>query len=119
MNDLNSVPRPSPKRPYSDKLNDARWLRLKHQILERDRYRCLYCDLPSGDLLVRHIVHNRCEPWEYEPEMYVTVCPACNHDRQPILDRLLNAIRSAVKNVPTDQLECRCRLIATFARKGK
>jgi len=79
--------------PYSYKLKDARWLRRRWQILQRDQNKCCRCGFDpvaergrirhAADLRTHLEVHHRYyeagrEPWDYPSNALVTLCNACH-----------------------------------------
>ena len=90
---------------YSQKLRDPRWQRKRLQILERDNFTCLSCRSTDRNLQVHHVVYERREPWDYPDYLYQTLCEVCHKERQEIVDRIVSALRVALKDVPTVRLE--------------
>lgn len=67
---------------YAQKLRDPRWQKKRLQILERDGWFCQMCGDVDKELHVHHKFYvSRCEPWEYDDSVLVTLCWHC-HERQ-------------------------------------
>lgn len=89
---------------YSEKLRDPRWQKKRLEIMERDGWRCVCCGDDSSNLQIHHLVYRKLEPWGYPDYLYQTLCADCHKKRQEITDRIVDAIRIAIKNVPTPRL---------------
>ena len=89
---------------YSEKLRDPRWQKMRLQILNRDGWRCLFCNADSKPLQVHHILYKRREPWDYPEYLYQTLCEDCHAERQQLTDKTVDAVRIAVAKVPTKRL---------------
>jgi 5-methylcytosine-specific restriction endonuclease McrA len=90
---------------YRDKLRDPRWQKKRFEILTRDNWTCCSCGAKDRNLQVHHLVYARHDPWEYDNECLQTLCEDCHLERQEITDKLANAMRIALKNIPTRRLE--------------
>ena len=90
---------------YSEKLRDPRWQRKRLEILQRDDWACLSCGDKEKSLQVHHIVYRKLDPWAYPDELYQTLCEDCHERRGQITDKIVDALRIAIKNVPTERLE--------------
>lgn len=92
---------------YSDKLRDPRWQKLRLEIMQRDRFTCLFCGsgLTGGkNLQVHHILYKRRDPWDYPEYLYQTVCENCHEERQELTDKAVDSVRIAVSKVPSIRL---------------
>lgn len=90
---------------YAEKLRDPRWQKKRLEIFQRDDWKCLSCHSKDKPLSVHHLVYRRIEPWEYPNELYQTLCESCHDTRQEITDRAVDALRIAIKDIPTERLE--------------
>lgn len=106
-----------PASQYKEKFHDTRWLEKKLAILKRDGERCAHCGAKNRHLTVRHIIHNGREPWDYPDECYQVFCDSCVQIRQPAMDKLVNELRLAMKNVPNEDLSCVSALILQHAKQ--
>lgn len=97
---------------YLEKLQDARWLRRRWEILERDGRLCQKCGFNGGIrfrdslhqvcdlsqwLEVHHIFYaNGLEPWDYPGKALITLCNACheNETRLPTIFSELSKLDS-------------------------
>lgn len=65
--------------PYSEKLKDPRWQKLRLQIFERDNWCCQSCFDSESTLAVHHLFYEEgMEPWEYPTTLLVTLCESCH-----------------------------------------
>lgn len=62
---------------YSDKLKDPRWQKKRLKILERDNWRCQYCNDNKNTLHIHHFSYCD-EPWESEDIELITTCEICH-----------------------------------------
>lgn len=90
---------------YSQKLKDPRWQKKRLQILERDGWKCQSCTSTTKTLQVHHLVYAKRDPWDYADDCYQTLCEDCHEIRQELSDKASNALKLALKNVPTEKLE--------------
>lgn len=69
-----------PYKSYYEKLRDPRWQKMRLQVMERDKFRCVSCGREDVTLNVHHAVPYRkgCEPWEYELDELTTLCEYCH-----------------------------------------
>jgi len=95
----------TPKPSYSQKLRDPRWQRKRLQILERDDWTCQSCRETQIELQVHHLVYGRRDPWDYPDDCYQTLCRDCHEKRQELTDKIVDALRMSLKNVPTERVE--------------
>lgn len=64
---------------YTEKLKDPRWQKKRLEILERDEWKCQFCDDSESTLHVHHRRYIRgSDPWDYPPELLVTLCEDCH-----------------------------------------
>lgn len=63
---------------YKEQLADARWLKKRNEILERDNYTCRKCGATSH-LNVHHLSYEKSRlAWEYPNEKLITLCEECH-----------------------------------------
>jgi ribosomal protein S27AE len=63
---------------YKEQLADARWLKKRNEIIERDNYTCQKCGATSH-LNVHHLSYERNRlAWEYPNEKLITLCEQCH-----------------------------------------
>ena len=98
---------------WSAKLKDPRWQKLRLKVMERDGWKCVICDSNDKVLHVHHIVYDRRNPnpWEYDAETLQTLCRECHKVRQELIDNAANALKLALKNVPTDRVKLIAQVI--------
>ncbi len=71
------------QKKYSEKLKDPRWQRMRLEILNRDDFTCQICYDKESTLHVHHKLYKRgAEPWEYEPDLLVTLCEDCHEEEE-------------------------------------
>lgn len=90
---------------YTEKLRDPRWQKKRLEILARDGWRCRACFRGDLELQVHHLVYRRLDPWAYDNECYQTLCKPCHDIRGTITDQIVDALRLALKNIPTPRLK--------------
>lgn len=89
---------------YSEKLRDPRWQKKRLEIFGRDNWTCVSCGCKDKPLNVHHLTYRKCDPWEYPDELYQTLCEDCHGVRQELTDKIVEAIRISLKNIPTRRL---------------
>lgn len=89
---------------YSEKLRDPRWQKKRLEIFQRDDWMCLQCGAKDKPLNVHHIVYRKIDPWEYPDYCYQTLCEGCHKERQELTDKIVDALRLSLKNIPTKRL---------------
>ena len=91
---------------WSEKLRDPRWQKLRLEVMQRDDWKCVICDDRRNHLNVHHIVYTRHNPnpWGYNPATLQTLCKTCHEERQELIDNVANAMKLALKNVPTNRV---------------
>lgn len=73
------------KKTYSEKLRDPRWQKMRLQIMERDKFTCLFCSSTEKPLNVHHKYYDKgAEPWEYAQEVLVTCCEECHESLEDL-----------------------------------
>ena len=66
---------------YADLLKDPRWQKNRLQIMERDGFRCSYCDSETHTLHVHHGYYEKGKmPWEYPDETLYCLCEKCHRE---------------------------------------
>lgn len=88
------------EKTYSEKLKDPRWVKLRKKVIERDNHICQLC-YEEGALQVHHSQGYRVglEPWEYELEELITLCPACHSRISDGIKRAQELIWEMAQNV--------------------
>lgn len=70
---------------YKEQLADARWLKKRNEILERDNYTCQKCGATSH-LNVHHLSYEKSRlAWEYPNEKLITLCEECHENAHDII----------------------------------
>jgi 5-methylcytosine-specific restriction endonuclease McrA len=90
---------------YKEKLRDPRWQKKRLEIFQRDDWACCTCHRKDSTLQVHHLIYARREPWEYPDQVYQTLCETCHAERQEITDKIVDAMRLSLRNIPTKRLE--------------
>lgn len=62
---------------YSEKLRDPRWQKKRLQILNRDKFKCVYCGDKETELQIHHLKYSG-EPWEADNKLLITLCKECH-----------------------------------------
>lgn len=89
---------------YSERLRDPRWQKKRLQIFERDNWCCKFCASKDKNLQVHHVIYSKRDPWDYPDYLYQTVCEDCHQLRQELTDKIVSAVRIAIKEIPTERL---------------
>lgn len=89
---------------YAQKLRDPRWQRKRLEILERDGWKCCCCHRADQTLQVHHLIYARRDPWDYPNEVYQTLCEDCHEIRGELTNKIVDAIRLSLKDVPTKRI---------------
>lgn len=89
---------------YSEKLRDPRWQKKRLEIFQRDAFKCLSCGAEDKPLSVHHVVYRKINPWEYPDYLYQTLCEDCHEERGQLTDKVVDALRIAIKDIPTRRL---------------
>ena len=90
---------------YAERLKDPRWQRKRLEILQRDNWRCCCCNRADLTLQVHHLIYAKRDPWDYPNHVYQTLCEPCHEARQELTDKIVDGIRLALRDIPTDLLE--------------
>lgn len=85
-------------KPYSEKLKDPRWQKIRLQTFERDKWECQSCNDKESTLVVHHKYYlPEREPWEYPMDAFIALCEKCHgeerENRPQAEQTLLLAIR--------------------------
>ena len=102
---------------YSEKLRDPRWQRKRLEILTRDNWQCQSCGSKDKPLQVHHLVYSKLDPWEYPDYVFQTLCDDCHQVRHEMVDRLVDALRISLRDVPTQRLQIVSDRICSDAMK--
>lgn len=89
---------------YSEKLKDPRWQKKRLKILERDSFKCHYCNDEKTQLQVHHLKYNG-EPWESNDKYLITLCAHC-HSSTEICNRTGIEIDTIVKLSKNNFITC-------------
>jgi hypothetical protein len=66
---------------YGEQLKDPRWLEKRKEILRRDGFKCVCCNISDVKLNVHHGIYFKYTmAWEYADEYLHTLCDPC-HER--------------------------------------
>lgn len=79
---------------YSDKLKDPRWQKTRLKIMERDGWKCVVCGNHEDTFHVHHTRYERGkDPWDYSPELLITLCASCHECYHQNLDAAIAFVR--------------------------
>src|SRR5947209_524789 len=79
--------------PYSERLKDPRWQRLRLEIMQRDDFACKHCGDKEHTLSVHHSYYRKgLQPWEYPAESLLTLCGECHEHHEMAKADLMEAI---------------------------
>jgi len=81
---------------FKDQYSHPEWQKKRLEVLKRDKFLCLLCEIPDRTLHVHHRYYKRGKLlWEYNDKCYLTVCEECHeylHNVQDILNENLSKI---------------------------
>ncbi len=100
---------------YAFKLKDPRWQRKRLEILQRDNFTCQECYATDKELNVHHLIYKKRDPWDYPNHCYQTLCVDCHQERQELTDKIVDALRLAIKDVKTPRLIASAQSICAAA----
>lgn len=66
---------------YKEKLLDPRWQKKRLEILQRDNFKCRYCEDDQTTLHIHHLTYKTkyTDPWDYDESYLMTACKDCHH----------------------------------------
>ena len=73
-------------------------------IMQRDGFRCLFCNAENKNLQVHHVIYKKRNPWDYPEYLYQTLCEDCHKIRGELTDKAVDALRIAIAKIPTERL---------------
>lgn len=62
---------------YKEKLKSPKWQKKRLEILQRDEFRCCYCNDDKTELQIHHLKYTN-EPWDAPNENLITLCKHCH-----------------------------------------
>lgn len=62
---------------YIDKLKNPKWQKKRLEILNRDEFKCCYCNDTETELQIHHLKYTK-EPWDAPNENLITLCKDCH-----------------------------------------
>lgn len=85
---------------YKELLRHPKWQRRRLEIMERDDWKCLYCDAEDKPLNVHHkrYVTGR-KPWEYPDHDLITLCDDCHGEVHRVTDLYRDASFEKKKSI--------------------
>jgi len=67
---------------FTDQYKDSRWQKKRLEILERDGWKCVYCE--EGEGVTLHVHHAYYEKgkkvWDYDNSLLTTLCDKCHEE---------------------------------------
>jgi hypothetical protein len=67
---------------YGERLLDPRWQKLRLQVLNRCKWKCMDCSDEKSTLHVHHAYYVKGrDPWDYPPMSLTALCKSCHEDR--------------------------------------
>lgn len=87
---------PATKVTYAEKLKNPKWQKRRLEILQRDDFRCRFCQDSESTLHVHHLSYQG-NPWETPSEHLITLCEDCHedetHNRKEYENTLLKTLK--------------------------
>lgn len=62
---------------YKEKLKDPKWQKKRLEILQRDEFKCCYCNDTETELQIHHLKYTL-EPWNAPNKDLITLCKHCH-----------------------------------------
>lgn len=62
---------------YAEKLKNPKWQKKRLEILQRDEFKCCYCNDAETELQIHHLKYTK-EPWQAPNEDLITLCKHCH-----------------------------------------
>jgi len=88
------------KGEYYEKLKDPRWQKKRLEIMERDGWRCAYCDDTKSTLTVHHTFYKMdADPWDYPSESLLTLCQKCHQAEADLRQDCERKLLEGIKNL--------------------
>ncbi len=98
----------SGKRPYSERLKDGRWQKLKNEVCGSANWRCEDCGRKADDghcLQVHHVFYlSLTEPWDHPPSLLRCCCERCHVRRQKIEQAIFRAVGEMLRDRTPEEL---------------
>lgn len=91
------------KMKYAEKLKDPRWQKKRLAVLERDGWKCNFCDDKDSTLHVHHKVYNSCDPWDIELDHLLTLCENCHETETKDIKTSIHEFNLSVKKIFTSE----------------
>lgn len=63
---------------YAEKLKNPKWQKKRLEILQRDEFKCCYCNDEKTELQIHHLKYTK-EPWQAPNEDLITLCKHCHN----------------------------------------
>lgn len=104
---------------YQEKLTDPRWQKKRLEILERDGWKCRYCNDGKSTLHVHHILYiSGNQPWEYKDSNFITLCEKCHKtDHKHGADNVFLTVLAKETGLTTFMLICCLSLLIMKYKK--
>ncbi len=86
------------KEKYFEMFKSPKWQKKRLEILKRDKWKCILCNVDSEELHVHHTgyIDGR-KPWEYSNNGLVTLCDTCHKKEHEDLYEKLKAFNVALR----------------------
>lgn len=66
---------------FKEQIKHPKWQKKRLEILERDGFKCNYCEDKSTTLHVHHFRYTKgCKIWEYDNDDLITYCEDCHKE---------------------------------------
>lgn len=62
---------------YKEKLKNPKWQKKRLEILQRDEFKCCYCNDTETELQIHHLKYTK-EPWKAPGDDLITLCKHCH-----------------------------------------
>lgn len=73
---------------YASKLKSPKWQKKRLEILDRDSYKCRFCEDEESTLHVHHISYSNGNPWDIDSNLLITLCESCHAEETLNIKRI-------------------------------
>jgi hypothetical protein len=85
---------------FMDQYKDPRWQRKRLEIMERDKFSCVFCEDSTASLNVHHKFYKKGKKvWEYEDSILITLCETCHEKLTKIIQNNQESLSDIYQNL--------------------
>lgn len=90
---------------YSKKLKSPKWQKKRLEILNRDSYKCRFCEDQESTLHIHHISYSDGEPWDIDNNLLITLCESCHQEETIDIKNKSTKLISFLKGIGFTSIE--------------